>query len=91
MNWTKFKKEYFRGFYSYWTYCANWLVGLRDIQNWIWSLVDVPSQKCYSSSAVHHESRECYICFVKQEIGTFKTTKNYELTCKFKSGEYLNQ
>ena len=28
MNWVKFKKEYFRGFYSYWTYCANWLIGL---------------------------------------------------------------
>ena len=30
MNWAKFKKEYFRGFYSYWTFCANWLVGLRS-------------------------------------------------------------
>ena len=30
MNWAKFKKEYFRGFYSYWTYCANWLIGLAD-------------------------------------------------------------
>ena len=28
MNWAKFKKEYFRGFYSYWTFCANWLIGL---------------------------------------------------------------
>ena len=31
MNWAKFKKEYFRGFYSYWTFCANWLIGLRGL------------------------------------------------------------
>ena len=29
MNWAKFEKEYFRGFYSYWTYCANSLVALQ--------------------------------------------------------------
>ena len=26
MNWTKFKKNILEG--SYWTYCANWLIGL---------------------------------------------------------------
>ena len=26
MNWEKFKNKHFRGFYCYWTFCANWLV-----------------------------------------------------------------
>ena len=51
MNWAKFKKEYFRGFYSYWRYCANWLVALSDFPNLKFFIVLEFSRELCSDSA----------------------------------------